>query len=328
MKAHHSRGFSLLETLIAASIGTVVMGTAIAVYGTSTRSFYRDSSQTYVQNRVRSELSDVAKDIRCSKAVLPKVTVNGTVYYAASGQNTPYGTCLVLLVPSQDDSGLFYFGSTDPGGTPYPGANTLVNDLVIYYYGNGNKLYRTVVPNVYVSSSYVATVYTSVKAADGAIRSSYRPAESNVLVAQNMAQFKLKFRDKDGNVIPSPSVKGASVDATAKVVSDAESTISMTGVRLRNMRSASIYGLVSPATEGVKVEAIVTGSYSAYPIGTVVGSCLTTAEGAYEVFGLVGGKYKLRFTTPSGQVSTSTNTFMDVEDEKPFNAGTHALTLS
>jgi len=303
-RRRRTRGMSILEVLIAGSISAAVTGIAIGVYVTGTRSYYREQAQSYVQFRTRVSLDSISKEIRSAKSFL---TSYGS-YTASTGVVSP--ACVIMVVPSQDssDMSIFYYGATS--GTP----NAIVTDVIIYRHDRTNRtLLCTVVPT------------HNVLASDGQVRSSYRTAMTNQVVAQNVDSLRFAFRDRNGNYISyGRENRTAAVDILARVGqanatggNGAVSSVAISGVRLRNMKSGSIPGIVTGAgapLPNAKIQAIYTSTSGAYAPGTVVGETYTDSTGSFEIYGLEPGTYTVKAV--SSTFSTTTVTGVAVPEEE------------
>lgn len=109
-----SKGFTLMEVLIASGLLLMLMGlTMNAVHGFN-RSGNQLLEQAGLEEQLRSTLNRVEKEMLEASRVLPTATINGTLY--TSGPNT-----LVLSVPIYSPEG---FIIVDDAGTP--AADTLL----------------------------------------------------------------------------------------------------------------------------------------------------------------------------------------------------------
>ena len=270
-----------METMVATAISVGVMGTAVGVYVKGTTGFYNEQGRSYMQFRTRTTLDRIATEARGASALLDKFTVpiSGTTYPLLGSSPD---ACLILKVPSQDSQGLMYSNGI------------LVTDTLIYYFDpKDNTLRRTVVPST-------------------SPRTSYRPAETDVVAACNVSQFTLKFKDRNGAPITvNPGATVASIDFQVQVLgtgkTSGESPVAVTGVRLRNMRSGSIPGSVKRSTTPVPnavVKATYTSTSGAYPTGTIVASATSDINGSFELYGLMEGTYSVTATPPTGAAAT------------------------
>lgn len=288
------RGATLMETLVATAISAGVMGTAVGVYVKGTTGFYGEQSHSYMQFRTRTALDRITSDARGCSGFLSTVTIGGTTYTASAGPSP--AACLILKVPSQDSHGLMYYGSS--ATTP----NALVCDTVVYYYTASDKtLRRTVSPAVSVATNDAFTP-----------RTSYRLAETGAVVAQNVNAFTLTLKDHDGAVVSSPGPSVATMGINAQILgtgaSSGESPVTVSGVRLRNVRGATISGLVKRGTTGVSgvpVQAVYTNSVGAYPAGTIVATATSTTGGTYQISGLMEGTYSVQALQSGSVVGTT-----------------------
>jgi type II secretory pathway pseudopilin PulG len=280
------RGMTLLETLIAGAITAAVMGTAIGVYVTGTRSFYREQAQSFVQFRARTTMDDIAKEIRSAKVFLPYANVSGGVY-ASDGSVNP--ACLILQVPAQDsqDMRVFYYAAGSGA------QNNVVTDTVVYRHNPTDKTLRcTVVPA------------RNVQGNDGKVHDSFRTQITDKIIATNVSSLQLKFKDRDGSLIPAGQEhRTASVDIIGQLTQSRSQYggdtmgIALSGVRLRNMRSGSIPGMVTASGNpviGARLQAIYKSSDGAYAVGTIVGESISDANGSFEVYGLETGTYSVK----------------------------------
>lgn len=299
MKSHRRcrRGVSLMETVVATAISACILATTIGLYVKGTRGFFNEQGRSYMQSRTRTALDRMASDARGASGFLASATVGGVTYAASLGPNP--AACIILVVPSQDSYGLMYYGA----GTTTP--NAPVNDTIIYYVNTADQtLRRTVAPAVNVVTNDVHSR-----------RTSFRPAEHDVVVAHNVNQFRLILKDRDGQIVgANAGAKVASVDFQTQILTTGKgagaSPVSVTGVRLRNMRSGSIPGYVTRGglpVGGAVVQAIYTGDSGPYPAGTMVGSATTDANGNSELYGLMEGTYSVTATPPSGGAATVAN---------------------
>lgn len=288
------RGVTLMETLVATAISAGIMGTAVGVYVKGTTGFYNEQSHSYMQFRTRTALDRMSTDARGASAFLNSVTIGGTTYTASPGPSP--AACMILLVPSQDASGLMYYGS----GASTPNAPVL--DTVVYYFNSSdNTLRRT----VSAASGVVTNVSTTA-------RSSSRASETSTVVARNVNSFTLTFKDHDGAVIASnPGMTVASIDIKAQIVgagnTSSESPLTVSGVRLRNVRGGSIQGTVKRGTtalSGVPVQAAFASTSGAFASGTIVGSTTTDSSGNYALYGLIEGSYSVKASPSGGTAAT------------------------
>lgn len=298
------RGVTLMETLVATAISAGVMGTAVGVYVKGTSGFYGEQSHSYMQFRTRTALDRMSSDARGASAFLNTVTIGGTTYTANPGPSP--AACMILQVPSQDASGLMYYGS----GATTP--NAPVVDTVVYYFNSAdNTLRRT----VSAASGVVTNLSTTA-------RSSSRTSETSAVVAQNVNSFTLTFKDHDGNTIasnPGPTV--ASIDIKAQIVgtgrTSGESPLTVSGVRLRNVRGGSIQGIVKRGTtalSGVPVQAIYASTTGAYATGTIVRATTTDGSGNYALYGLIDGSYSVKASPSGGTAATVSATVQPETD--------------
>ncbi|HEY3266914.1 MAG TPA: hypothetical protein VGM37_08310 [Armatimonadota bacterium] len=307
-----TRGISLMEILVSTSIASCVLGAGCMVYVQGTRSFYQEQSQSYVQFRTRTALERMATEARGAKMFLPTATLAGRTFASNDGTNGA-PACMAVLVPSQDANGLFYYGA----GSSTP--NALATDIIVYWHDPSTRtLHRAVQPSVNVVTND----------STGSTRSSYRPAETDTLVAHDVTDLKFRFKDRNGQPIGTQSqVHIASVDLQARVSQTSasgngleQSTVAISGVRLRNMRSGSVPGCVMRGGVGVAGAAVTaqfTGSTGAYQSGSVVGNAVTDANGNFEVYGLEQGSYTIVVTPQTGSGTTVTGVTVPEEGAAP-----------
>jgi hypothetical protein len=286
-----------METVVATAISGGLMATAVGLYVGGTRGFHNEQARTYAQLRTRTVLDRMATDARGATAFLSSTIVDGVSYTASSGPSP--AACLILQVPSQDAYGLLYYGV----GTATPQA--IVTDTVIYYINPADQtLRRTVVPAVNVVTNDAHSP-----------RTSYRSAERSAVIARNVQQFTLVLKNRDGTpVAATAGPRVASIDFQTQILgtgrASGECPVSVTGVRLRNMRSGSIPGCVMRNGVGVPnavVKATYTSTTGAYPVGTIVISTTSDAIGTFELYGLMEGTYSVTASPTDGAAATVTN---------------------
>ncbi len=119
------RGFSLVETMVSASLLAVVMTGVVSLYVMGSQNFTAGIASLSVHSDARLTMDYIARDIRWAASA----TVSGT-----SGSNT-----LTLAVPSLDSS----------GNVSDPDADSVYNDDTIIYRRNASdaaQLERVVTP--------------------------------------------------------------------------------------------------------------------------------------------------------------------------------------
>jgi Tfp pilus assembly protein PilW len=292
------RGATLMETLVASALSAGVMGTAIGLYVKGTSGFYNEQSHSYMQFRTRTALDRMSSDVRGASAFLNSVTIGGTTYTANPGPSP--AACMILQVPAQDASGLMYYGTS--ATTP----NAPVTDTIVYYYNASDSTLRRTVS---AASGVVTNLSTTA-------RSSSRTSETATVVARNVSSFTLTFKDHSGSVIASsPGQTVASIDIKAQILgtgnTSGESPLTVSGVRLRNVRGGTIQGTVlrgSTLLSGVPVQAIYATTTGAYASGTVLGASTTDSSGNYTIYGLIDGAYSVKASPSGGTAATASAT--------------------
>jgi prepilin-type N-terminal cleavage/methylation domain-containing protein len=279
--ASHNRGFTLTEAMMAMGLMSVIFSISIGLYVRGSQAFSQEQSMTYVQSRVRATLDSIAKEIRQSREIAKVATVNGQTYSSALSGND---ACLILRVPAQDATGTWFRGDGAYTGT-------FALDTIVYS-RVGNTLRRSVQPSVNVLDS------------NGNIRTSFRPAETNTLIADNIADFNYALFDNNAIPLAEPTARTASVDLRATIrqvhAGTTQNRIAVTGIRMRNKQSGGIAGQVTSGQTIVRIEAEYASAGGAYTSGTIVNSAPVVGGNLFEITNLVEGDYFLHLVNSSG----------------------------
>src|ERR1700677_607553 len=137
------RGFSLLELMVASTIGLIAIVAMTSLFRTGMNATFTVTQRAETQQNMRSAIELMSKDISMAGAGLP----SGGLQLATAGGNTKVacnqtGTC---YVPSDTyPTGNFMygilpgFGNGVQGGTTIPGASAATNDSVTSIYCDYN----------------------------------------------------------------------------------------------------------------------------------------------------------------------------------------------
>lgn len=298
MKRQSCRGMTLLEMSISAGLVASVMAVATGIYVAGTRSFHQDQNAAYMLFRTRSAIDRMAIEARGAKTCVATATIAGKTFVTHDGSDPTKDPCLVFKVPSLDANGPFYHDGTDNPSDPDDYPFSPVMDTIAYRWSRSDKTLRCS-----VNASH------SVVTSDGTTRSSYRADENERVVAYNVKNFRTVFRDRDG-AATTTAARIADVDLTVELnqpaSGPAQNVITISGVRLRNMRSGSVPGVARKNGQPV-ANAVVTATFTspsgAYATGAVVGSTTTDASGNFELYGLEEGSYEITVTASPSRIA-------------------------
>lgn len=154
------RGFTLVEMLIALTLGLVVVGAAVQLFSRSMSATWIVSQRAELQQNARASSNLLTKDISLAGAGLP---TGGVALASGTGTKPRYGC---------DYTGKCYLGPTNSGSITYPTQNDPVSGATInYMYGvipgwkrgvtvNATAGATDVITAVYADTTFLLTDYT------------------------------------------------------------------------------------------------------------------------------------------------------------------------
>jgi prepilin-type N-terminal cleavage/methylation domain-containing protein len=177
MSTNSDRGFTLVELLIALTLGLLVVGAAVELFSRSVSATWLISQRAELQQNARASSNLLSKDISLAGAGLP----TGGVALASGTPSNPIYGC--------DYTGACYLGPTNTGSVTYP--NQVVSGNTInYMYGVIPGWKRGITVNAAAGATDVITVVY---------------ADTTFL----LSDYTVKFNDVNGNsvtfTLPAPA---------------------------------------------------------------------------------------------------------------------------